>query len=257
MITVCLVHFRGLTLANLAAALYSVRRQDLSCVKEVVIFDNDSGSSLDEVQELLDVLEFPVPIHLRAVRHGDASKTHAWSTNQAASLAMTPWVLFTRSDYLLHFDLVKRFTEEAHKRAYDHIYRWDGFVTSNGCHLQSTIEVCEQMRWREVGPQVFNGVTFDYTSIDSGVWMMRADTFKHARGLDERLTLWGHAQTEFQHRLFGMGVEFIRIPEVMFWHPHHAYAVPKDLSAANEQLASLGLDLKGMWSRYHGVNPYA
>jgi hypothetical protein len=161
------------------------------------------------------------------------------------SEVQSPWVLFTRADYLLDFDVVKKFAAVAQAA---------GFVTSNGCHLGIGIDACERTDWRRTGPQ-FQGTTFDYTVVDAGVWMAKKESFDLVGGLDESLTAWGHAQTHFQHKLHTSGVEFVRIPETLFWHPAHGGE--KDITVAHQQLIAVGGDLKQMWARYEGVSPYA
>ena len=245
MITICFTYFKSLTLANLAAALYSVRRQDLSRVKEIVIVDNDTADFAHEIRITADTFAFPVPVRVLSFKHGDPSKTHAWSTNRAVREATTPWVLFTRADYLLDFGLVKKFAQRTPN--------WNGFITSNGCHLGIGVNECELTDWRQTGPK-FTGVEFDYTVVDAGVWMARRDAIVAIGGLDERLTAWGHAQTDFQHRLHMSGVEFVRIPEVLFWHPAHGGE--KNIDVAHAQLAGVGGDLKAMWARYEGPRIY-
>lgn len=251
MITICLTYFKSLTLANLDAALHSVRQQDLSQVREIIVFDNDTADDSNDILDVIDSMGFPVPIRLVTVKHGDSTRTHSWSSNAAVREAATPWVLFTRADYLLDFKLVAKFaTRVLEYKGME----WNGFVTGNGCHLADTIETCERTKWRMIGPYVFNGATFDYTLIDAGVWMAQKAAFERIGGLDESLTAWGHAQTDFQHRLHSSGVEFIRIPETLFWHPFHGGE--RDIDVAHEQLREKGADLKKMWARYEGVSPY-
>lgn len=255
MITLCLTYFKSLTLENLDAALYTVQQQDLSGVQEIVIVDNDSADSEVAILDVVESFGFPVPKRVLSFKHGDAGKTHAWSSNAAVAEAQTPWVFFTRADYLLAFDAVKKFSDVVLAQDYDHVRQWNGFVTSNGCHLGTTIEDCDRSDWRTRGPQIFTGgATFDYTVIDAGVWMARKDAYLRVGGLDESLTAWGHAQTDFQHRMFQAGVEFVRIPETLFWHPFHGG--PRDIDVAHAQLAAKGVNLKEVWSRYHGVSPY-
>lgn len=246
MITICMTYFKSLTLSNLAAALWSIRRQDLSLVDMIVIVDNDTEDSAESIAEMVNAFKvWPVPVKLVSHKHSDANKTHAWSTNEAVSHATAPWVLFTRADYLLDFDIVTKFHNEA---------CGNRFVTSNGSHLQVTVDEVETTQWRQVGPASLGGSVFDYTIVDAGVWMARRDTVR-AIQMHEGLTAWGHAQTEFQYRLYRAGVEFVRIPEVLFVHPFHGG--PRDIDLAHKQLSAVGVDLKTMWSRYEGVNPYA
>src|SRR5258708_2152204 len=103
-------------------------------------------------------------------------------------------------------------------------------------------------------PRIFKGTEFDYTLIDAGVWMARKDAFRRVDGMDEGMTAWGHAQTDFQHRLWKAGTEFVRVPETLFWHPFHGGH--RDIDVAHAQLVAKGGDLKAMWSRYEGVSPY-
>lgn len=246
MITICFTYFKSLTLANLAAALYSIRRQDLSKVKEIVIIDNDTQDSAHEIRTVANALAFPVPVRVLSFKHGDSLKTHSWSSNKAIDEVTTPWLLFTRADYLLHFDLLKKFAQRTPN--------WNGFITSNGCHLQSDIGECEKTNWRVDGPGLFHGIEFDYTVIDTGVWMARKAAVDLAGGFDERLNAWGHSQTEFQYRLHATGVEFVRIPETLFYHPLHS--APRDLSVGNQQLREHGIDIHELWARHLGARQY-
>lgn len=253
MISICFTYFRSLALSNLEAALYSVRRQNLERVNEVVIIDNNTDDSLLSIQHVVDELQFPVPVRIGSCKHGDSTKTHSWSTNHAVKASSSPWILFCRADYILDFNLVERFVKivDAHPDG------WNGFVTGNVYHLGPDISVCNGASWRTDGPAVlqeFLGTTEEYTSIDAGVWMARKQAFEQAGGLDESLSAWGHAQTHFQYKMFLKGVEFVRIPEVMFYHPKHS--APRDLNLAHQQVKETGIDIKQMWARYEGAQPY-
>lgn len=253
MMTICFVYFRSLGLANLAAALYSVLMQDLSHVKQIILVDNNTDDTREEIQAVIDALDSPIRISLASFKHGDPTKTHSWSTNTALRWSSSPWVLFTRADYLLRFDMLKKVTAVIKDRGWD----WNGFVTGDGHHLQVDVGVCESTTWRQWGPDVlreFPGATFNYTTIDAGVWAANRLAFNKIGGLDERLTAWGHAQTDFQYRLYKSGVEFVRIPEVLFYHPLHAGA--RDLALAHQQLRDHDIDIKELWSRFEGVSPY-
>ena len=253
-VTVCFTYFKSLGLANLGAALYSVRRQKTSRVASVVIVANDVSDSTEMIEAVINGLSFPVPVRLLSFGHGDPTKTHSWSTNAAVREAGTPWVLFTRADYLLDFDALGRFLEVVDARPDG----WDGFVTGNVRHLHVPIEACEQTDWRQNGAVVLRGLhgtEEDYMHIDAGVWLARKAAFDRVGGLDEALSAWGHAQTHFQHKLYQTGTEFVRIPESMFYHPKHV--ARRDIDVAHQQLREHGVSLKEMWARYEGVNPYA
>lgn len=256
MITICFTYFRSLALINLEAALFSVQAQDLSNVEKIIVVDNNTYDSVEEIQAVIDLQQFSVPVELLSFKHGDPTRTHSWSTNVAVRAAQTPWVLFTRADYILDFTLIQRFQEIVHTKEYDLHGVWRGFITSNAYHLYVDIGVCEQTPWR-LDPRILrdlSGKEEDYTIVDTGVWMSRRDSFNDVDGLNERLSAWGHAQTHFQWKLFQSGVEFVRIPEPLFFHPRHS--AEREIEVAHEQLREQGIDLKKMWSRYHGVSPY-
>lgn len=248
-VTVCFTYFRSLSLKNLEASLFSVRQQDMSNVECVIVVDNDTEDSTESIQAVINALEFPVMVRLLSFKHGDPLRTHAWSTNMAVRVATTPWILFSRADYLLSFNLLQKFTSA--------VVVDKGFITSNGCHLSVDVLTCEQSSWRVAGLGALRnlpGVEFDYTCIDAGVWMIRRSCFDDVDGLDETLTAWGHAQTHFQWKLHKAGVGFVRIPETLFYHPHHA--APRDIELAHQQLRDRGIDLYELWARYDGNQPY-
>lgn len=253
MITICFTYFRSLTLANLRAALYSVRRQDFSRVNSLVVLDNNTDDSVESINRECEALEFPLPVQLHSYKHGDKTKTHSWSTNVAVSKAVTPWILFTRADYLLAFETVQRFTEVVDARPAG----WNGFVTSNCYQLLIDVASCETSDWRTQGVELLRrapGNEIDYTCIDTGVWMARKQAFDEVGGLDEGLTAWGHAQTHFQYKLFQSGVDCVRIPEPLYLHTQHG--AERDLGLAHQQLRDQGINLRELWERYHGVKFY-
>jgi len=249
-LTICLTYFRSLSLANLAASLFSVRQQEMDRVNSVVIVDNNTDDSIRDVLEVINAADLHVPVDFSSFKHKDTAKAQAWSTNVTVRRAQTTWVFYTRADYLLNFDIVRKFLAIVDSKP----DTWEGFLVSHGCHLGNSIAECEATTWRESGPRVLHGVEYDYTEIDSGVWMARRETFDRIGGFDERLSAWGHAQTEFQHRMFTAGVEFVRVPEVLFFHPAHGGE--KDIEVGHRQLRDLGLDIREMWERYPGPKFY-
>lgn len=255
MISVAFTYFKSLTLANLSAALYSVSRQDLSRVDEIIVVDNDTHDDQSAIQEVIVAQSFsvPVPVRFISTKHGDPTRQQAWSTNFTVSHAHSPWIFYTRADYLLDFNILAKFVSVIGSKPAN----WQGFIVSHGCHLGSSIEDCEQTNWRMAGPRIFTGAEFDYTEIDSGVWMATKAAYDNIGGFDERLSAWGHAQTEFQYRMHLSGVEFVRVRETLFFHPFHGGS--RDIDAAHAQLQQIGMDrsqLQKMWERYEGQKFY-
>src|SRR5262245_29628522 len=140
MITICFTYFRSLTLANLHAALYSVARQDRTGVDEVVVVDNNTVDAEKDIQDVIDDIQFTVPVRLASTKHGDATRQQAWSTNYTVRQSASPWVFYTRADYLLDFGMLARFRAIVESRPSD----WDGFIVSHGCHLSIGVADCEK-----------------------------------------------------------------------------------------------------------------
>ena len=252
MITVCFVYFKSLKLEHLEAALYSLSKQDMTMVESVLVLDNDTSDDPHRIAAVVNGLEFTAPVFLMTHKHGDSDRTHSWSTNTVVREVTTPWVFFTRADYLLDFDTIEKFAEIAAARPSD----WNGFITSNAYQISFELPRCERTDWRIAGTSALRelpGVLVDYSCIDAGVWMLRKSAFDAVGGLDESLTAWGHAQTHFQFKLHQAGTECVRLPEVLFYHPMHS--APRDINLAHQQLRDRGVDLKQMWERSH-VHPY-
>lgn len=253
MITVCLTYFRSLGLANLDAALYSLRQQNFSRVDSICILDNNTDDAEDVIRKIVERQIFPVRVRLISCKHGDATKTQSWSTNANVREVRTPWVFYTRADYILDFDILTKFAGVVD----EHPEGWRGFIVGHGYHLNLDVGECEKANWRQSGPHVLrnlSGSEIQYTNIDAGVWMARRQDFDAVGGLDEDLTAWGHAQTLFQYQMYVAGVEFVKIPRVLFYHPIHAG--DRDLALAHRQLQDMGIDVRKLWERYDGVNPY-
>lgn len=249
-LTICCPYFKSLGLPNLDAALYSVRQQDLARVAELIVVDNDTPDPVAAIQAVVDAHAWPMPTRVRSIKHGDPTRTHAWSSNVAIGAVTTPWLLMTRADYLLDPTCLQQALAIVEALPDD----WDGFVTSHGCHVTGDLESCEATAWRRRGPRVLRGVRFTYTAIDTGVFLVRRSAWARVGGLDESFTAWGHAQTDFQARLHATGTQFVVIPQTLFWHPAHA--APRDLALAHAQLRAKGLEPRALWARYEGVSPY-
>lgn len=249
-VTIAFTYFKSLNLLNLEASLYSVKQQDMTRVNSIVIVDNDTDDTIRSILDVIEGMEFRVRVCFTSLKHSDLSRAQAWSTNETVRRADTTWVFYTRADYLLDSSMLGKFTAVIDQKPDG----WNGFIVSNGRHLGNDIAQCNAAGWRTRGPCVLGGVDYDYTEIDSGVWMARRETFDAIGGFDEYLSAWGHAQTEFQHRMFVAGVEFHRIPETLFYHPAHGGA--KDIEIAHQQLRDRGGDIRKMWERYPGPKFY-
>jgi glycosyltransferase involved in cell wall biosynthesis len=253
-VTVCCTYFKSLGLDNLRAALYSLRRSaGVELVDEIIVVDNATDDTQPEIAAVINEQAFPVPTRLLSFKHDDPTRTHSWSTNVAFREARSPWVFFTRADYIVDPALLARSLQMAAA----HGAGWKGFVTADGYHLQADVLACDVSGWRERGAhelRTLPGTAFDYTLIDTGVYLLNRETFEKVGGLDERLTVWGHAQTEFQWRIHKAHVDMARIADVLYYHPMHG--APRDLAAATAQLAQHGVDIKDCWARYEKEHIY-
>lgn len=253
MITIAFTHFRGLSLANLRAALFTVRQQDFDQVASILFLDNNTVDEEKVLQDILDEFNFPVPVHLISIKHGDPTKTHAWSTNFIHRATTTPWIFFTRSDYLIAPNTLALFREQIR---HDNMFIIGGYYG-----LDITIDQCNQYDWRTYGVEMLKpfGREYAHGLVDvGGVWLTTKSAFDSVGGLDERMWAWGHQQTLFQYRLRLAGTEFVKVPQVVFYHAEHGYEAPRDHSVAAAQLKEVaGIDVAEMWQWYTGPdNPY-
>lgn len=252
--TMALTYFKSLTLDHLRAALHGVRKQAfLQQVQELVVVDNDTTDTQPEIAAAINEAQLGIPTRLLSYKHGDASRTHSWSTNMAVRAAATNWIFYTRADYILNPAMLVRCLNAVASRSLG----WDGFVTGDCFWLHVGIDAVDQTGWRQEGAQALHrlpGTVAAHSVIDSGVWMTTRAAFERVGGLEEGLTAWGHAQTHFQWKLHRAGTEMVRLPEVLYYHPHHG--AHRDLALANEQLRAQGHDIRDLWARYEGENPY-
>jgi hypothetical protein len=241
-IDIALVHFRAVDLRYLDAALYSVCQQrDLSAVQSLTVFNNDTTATDADLWNLVDLhtANWPARISVHVVhdRHGEeAKRCHSYSVNRVMGLRSpsglgwlpSEWVLFTRSDYILHHDTVRDFVAAA-----DPVR---GFVTSHAYHhalderADQRIEGfrdIEQHGWRthpestDILLTAVNGWLVDSSDKDAGVWLTRRRLWREVGGLNEQLTAWGYQQTVFQKALRDAGVAIVQLPKVYFHHMHH------------------------------------
>jgi hypothetical protein len=252
-VTIFLVHFRalGLDVRYLKNALYSLRQQDHDdIIDQIIVFDNDSELDPIDIMKLIKSFNFNVYTDLIYDKHGDPNKRcQSWSVNECfrnfdPRFARNDWILFTRSDYILDFNLVKKFDEVVQS----HPSPWRGFVTSYAYHMayderndQRIIGYrdLEPTNWRTEGTQRLlegiNGWKVDSSNTDAGVWLTRHSLWDAVGGLNENLKAWGLQQTVFQQALTESGVEVYQIPEYLFFHQHHGGEF-RDYDKAIEEL---------------------
>jgi GT2 family glycosyltransferase len=252
--TVVLTYFKSLSLDHLRAALHSVHKQAfLAQARELVVVDNDTADTQPEIAACINEVPFAIPTRLLSFKHGDGSRTHSWSANVAFRAARTDWTFFTRADYLLDPSMLL----QCLLAAGDHGAGWDGFVTGDCYWMHTDIAACERTAWRQSGTAALRtlpGTVAAHSAIDSGVWLTTRAAFDKVGGFEEGLTAWGHAQTHFQWKLHTAGTEIVRIPQVLYYHPHHG--AHRDLALATQQLARHGLDIRDLWKRYNGEHIY-
>lgn len=245
MIDVAFVHFGAVDHRYLDAAWYSLSRQDFTGVSSVTFYDNSSGQDRELLMAVLDRHTLPPHIPLRAVFdcHNDPDKRcQSYSVNAAVRATSAPWVLFTRSDYILDFTLVERFNaviQGAERSDFVTSYAYHMAFDARGDQRIEGFRDIEPTRWRERGAQVFldevNGWRVDSSHTDAGVWACRRVAFASVGGLNERLTKWGLQQTVFQQALAERGCTIVQIPEFLFFHQHHGGEF-RDYDAAIAQL---------------------
>ena len=255
-ITIAFVHFRTTTLDHLDAAWFSLSKQDdWTDVVDVIVLDNNTDDAPVEIDAVLDRYPLlPCLPRLFVEKHGDPSRTHSWSVNRALLYATTPWVFFTRTDFLLDPSCLRTFRETRDQRLARNP-QWDGLITS-WCHqmgfdatLSNTDALApHSMReapWRQhpSGPRSLIGHVpachFHDADKDAGVWLTRHSLWARSGGLNERMVSWGYQQSVWQTKLVNrFAAEMVQIPDYLFHHQHHA--APRDPQQAAAEVQRWG-----------------
>lgn len=224
-ISLGLIHFKTCSVDNLRLALRSVASQDLSRVAHLMVYNNDSGISLESIAILLDE-EFN---HRRFVAiahdtHGDPTKTHPYSVNRAFATLPGPGIFITRSDYILSPDAIPMAIEEAERMQAEGL---KPFVT--GLCYQSAYDRDERAYpdYGDISGKSFEellalpGHTFGETDQDAGVFLTLKEYWRLCP-LNEKLSAWGYAQSTWQRQLVNeVGVSMRALQRVLFFHQQH------------------------------------
>jgi hypothetical protein len=253
MIDIALIHFKTLGLAHLDAALFTLAQQDMTDVRRITVYDNDSPDTRSSIEALV-VQRLGVPrlrnasrltVGVKSDKHGDPRRTQSWSVNWVLKDTASEWLFLTRSDFLLSPDCLAKFRAVRDSMPPD----WRGFVTS-WCHqmgcddqLSNTDMLAPHSLpdapWRAhpdgAGSLVGHvpACYFQSTDVDAGVWLARPADYLAIGGLNEHMVSWGFQQQEAQRGLARSGVQIVNLQEYLFHHQHH-YA-PRDFGVAGAE----------------------
>lgn len=256
LISIGLIHFPTCGAEHFRTALTSLFAQEFedpltgwANVREIVVYDNNSGTYVDTLARTVDsvckslAVQPEVRGKLRFVfdYHHDASKTHPYSLNATLAELRGPALFITRSDYVLHPQILTKLAAAARQATVAGLLP---FVSAH-CY-QSAYDRQEQpyppfavtpsMTWADLLKAP--GYVFHETDQDAGVWL----SFTHVLGscrLNEQLTAWGYAQSTWQRELKAQGAEMIAVPEVLFFHQQHGDWV-RDHALARQQYEQFG-----------------
>ncbi len=243
------MHFRTVPRELLEAALFTLSKQSFEGVDRIIVYDNNSEHSEDTITACVNqhLSRLPVPVVKVFDQHGDSTKTQSYSVNRVVERC-TEWVFFTRSDFLLDYDCLKKYRETRDEKG-DY-----GFITSYCLQMgfdermSNEPDVApysyESAPWRQdpAGPRSLIGnvpaYQFHTTDLDAGVWLAHKTRIDHIEGLNERMSSWGFQQQEFQRRWRERGWPIHNIPEYLFMHQHHW--ADRNFTKANDEIARYG-----------------
>lgn len=245
--SICFVFFRGMNLAHLDAAWYSVCRQDMLHVGEIYVLDNNTDYSEAEIRAVLARYPTRVPVIVESVKHNDPTRTQSWSVNRVCQGAAGQWIFFTRADYILAFDALARMRAEIldrptwDQRRFVSGWCWQMAYDREARNIDANIDI-EQYGWRERGmpallehPYAFR---FHETDQDAGVWFTAKGYLSEAGWMNEKLTSWGYQQSTFQRALRRIGITCSAVQDYLFAHQHH-YA-ERDFDQARREYDQFG-----------------
>jgi hypothetical protein len=229
--SICFVFFRGLTLEHLDAAWFSVMKQEMLHVHSIYFLDNNTEYPEEAIRAVINRYPWPVPVVFKSVKHGDPTKTQSWSVNHVCQMAAPgQWIFFTRADYILNFDAVRRMRAEILDRpTWDHRrfvsgWCWQMAYDREARNTPEVLDI-EQYHWRERGMTALldhpYGFKFHETDQDAGVWFTKQDFLAEAGWMNEGLVSWGYQQSTFQRALTRIGITCSAVEDYLFAHQHH------------------------------------
>jgi hypothetical protein len=248
MIDICFVHFRTLNLEHLDAAWYSLSKQDFSGVRNVFFLDNNTEYSPDSILSVLYRYPLPCPLWLNFHKHGLSDRTQSWSVNTVCKAALSPWVFFTRTDYILAFDCLSKLWERAEGltaqglRCFLSGWCWQMAYDREARNIDAQVDI-EQYNWRELGMEALlrhpYAFRFHETDQDAGVWLTKKENLARAGWMNEGMVSWGFQQSTFQRALRNQAaVHCEAIQDYLFAHQHH-YA-ERDFGKASQEYLNHG-----------------
>lgn len=247
--SICFVFFRGMNLEHLDAAWFSLHKQDFLHVERVYFLDNNTDYTEFEINAVLKRYERADVEYVKEfAKHGDLTRTQSWSVNRVCQMPpLDTWILFTRADYILAFDALKRMRAQVleqptwDQRRFVSGWCWQMAYDREAKNIDANIDI-EQYGWRQRGmpallehPYAFR---FHETDQDAGVWFTKQSYLAEAGWMNEKMTSWGYQQSTFQRALRGIGITCSAIEDYLFAHQHH-YAV-RDFAKAQDEYNRFG-----------------
>ena len=163
----------------------------------------------------------------------DPPKSHPYTVNEVMRFAQSrvfPYVLFTRTDYLLTPYAIDSLVEQYNAMATP-MMAVDPFVSGwiyQTAYDREQVDLpepdYEALPWRERGAQVLidlPGYQFHETDLDAGVWLTSVKNWHAIAKVNERMTSWGYAQSTWQRTLKNAGVPFSVVPTYVAVHQWH------------------------------------
>lgn len=249
-VTIGIVHFQTCQVLHFERAWWTVQWQSRigELVDQILIYDNNSGSDPRTLHRLIADRPTGVPVSIVVDAHGDPSRTHPYSVNRVVERVQTPWLLLTRSDYLLAPDALVTLMSEADRT------EQAGFrpFVSGWCY-QSAYDRQQRdlppfdldtLPWRTTFSVLVDGrvpgFCFYETDQDAGVWLTRVSYLREAGPMNEQLSAWGYSQSTYQRVLRARaGVTCVAVPRYVCFHQQHGIW-PRDFAVARAQYNQFG-----------------
>ncbi len=235
---VACVHFNTVERVQTERALEVLARTLSDRPTDLLLYCNNAQVELHTIREKLGALyeNGERCFHMRVEPFQRVpAKTHPYTVNEVMKFAEAheyPYVLFTRTDYLLVpwavDTLVGHYNEIATAEGPDPFVSGWIYQTAYDREQRDLPEPdYEAVPWWtsysgvRAMVDVIPGYKFHETDLDAGVWLTSVKNWRTIAQLNEEMTSWGYAQSTWQRQLKVAGVPFSVIQDYVAIHQWH------------------------------------
>jgi GT2 family glycosyltransferase len=226
MLSIVFTFYQTLDLNHLERAVYSLAQQvELGEIADELVFvDNNTVYHPDQIREIVEQHHWPRPSY-HFQKHGDNNRRHSWSANYGFRAAANEFVFFTRADYILMEDALKRMSEEAGDNPKSFVSGWCYQMGYDRQGITTDTEPpYEAYAWRTNTRYLLQypyAHEYPETQLDAGVFVTSKTAMDLAGWFDEAMISFGYQQSTLQRQMRSKGIRMVAVQDFLFCHQHH------------------------------------